>query len=311
MPGSPARISAGYDRSFEEIVADARRRRLADRAGAVGHDLLEAAVVAGGDERRQHGRVATVGDPPRVDGQLDQVSSETADLVELAVDAWRVTDGRFDPTVLPALVAAGYDRSFEEIVADGPGPVGEPAPAAGGEGVVVDHQARTVAMPAGVQLDLGGIGKGRAADLVATELLEAGAEGACVNLGGDVRLVGEPPGGTGWLVGIEHPLDGELIVTLALREGAVATSTTAHRRWADDAHHIIDPATGRPARSDLVSVTIVAGEAAWAEVVAKAALLAGFDAAPALVERLGSHRASLVDTYGKAWSLPGLEAYAA
>ena len=279
--------------------------------GAAGH--LEAAEVRLDELESRWSRFRPDSDLCRVNeacGEPVPVSDETAELVELAVDAWRVTEGRFDPTVLPALVAAGYDRTFTRLETEGPGPTGPPEPAAGGDGVVVDRDHGTVSMPRGVRLDLGGIGKGRAADLVATELAEAGAEGVCVNLGGDLRVLGEGPNGTGWLVGVEHPLEAELMVTLALREGAVATSTTTRRRWGDSAHHLIDPTTGRPAETDLVAVTVVAAEAAWAEVVAKAALLAGLQAAPALVESLGL-TGLMVDSYGTAWSLPGLEAYAA
>ena len=95
-------------------------------------------------------------------------------------------------------------------------------------------------------------------------------------------------------------------MTLALADGAVATSTTAYRRWGDDAHHLIDPATGRPARTDLLAVTVVAGEAAWAEVIAKAALLAGLDGAPTVIGDLGL-TGLLVDVDGNVWTLPGLE----
>jgi thiamine biosynthesis lipoprotein len=262
-------------------------------------------------------------------GQPVTVQPETAELVELALAAWALTDGRFDPTVLPALVAAGYDRSFALLAARGPaGAPGPAQPAPGCAAVEVRAGDRTVHVPPGVQLDLGGIGKGRGADLVAAELLAQGATGACVNLGGDVRVVGSPPaaspsaevdevdevGKTGWVdevgqawtIAVEHPLEPAPIVTLALASGAVATSTTSYRRWGEDAHHLIDPATGRPARTDLLAVTVVAAEAAWAEVVAKAALLAGFDAAGRVIGDLGL-TGLLVDTQGDAWTLPGLE----
>ena len=248
-------------------------------------------------------------------GQPVTVQPETAELVELALAAWALTDGRFDPTVLPALVAAGYDRSFAVLAARGP--AGAPGPAQPAPGcAAVEVRAGTVHVPPGVQLDLGGIGKGRGADLVAAQLLAQGATGACVNLGGDVRVAGSPPAaspsaevdevGEAWTIAVEHPLEPATIVTLALAGGAVATSTTAYRRWGEDAHHLIDPATGRPARTDLLAVTVVAAEAAWAEVVAKAALLAGFDAAGRVIGDLGL-TGLLVDTQGDAWTLPGLE----
>ncbi len=244
----------------------------------------------------------------RAGGEPVAVARDTADLIELAVAAWVLTEGRFDPSVLPALVAAGYDRTFTLLAARGPVPVGPGDPAPGCAGVTVVRDTGIVQVPDGVQLDLGGIGKGRGADLVATELLALGATGACVNLGGDVRVAGIGPEAGAWTIGVDHPFEPSSIVTLALREGAVATSTTAYRRWGDDAHHLIDPVTGLPARTDLAAVTVLAAEAVWAEVVAKAALLAGLDAAPGLIAGLGL-TGLLVDTEGIAWTLPGLEEF--
>ena len=205
------------------------------------------------------------------------VSAETYALVERAVDAWRRTDGRYDPTVLPAVVAAGYDRDFDAVVAEGPGPVHEPAPAPGCAGIVLDPVVRTVAVPRGVAIDLGGIGKGYAADLVSREL-GADADGVLVNLGGDLRARGDAPEPHGWVVAVDDPLDTGATGLLAIREGAVATSTRLRRAWRRDGyelHHLIDPRTGRPASSGLASVTIVAGEAWRAEVVAKAVFVGG------------------------------------
>lgn len=245
------------------------------------------------------------------DGEAVEVRRETIELVELALAAWALTGGRFDPSVLPALVAAGYDRSFTLLAGRGPVVAPEPGePAPGCSAVEVAAAARTIRLPAGVQLDLGGIGKGHAADLVASELLANGATGACVNLGGDVRVRGLPPAEGGWTVGVEHPLVPAIVATLALAEGAVATSSTGYRRWGDGAHHLIDPATGHPACTDLQAVTVVAGEAAWAEVVAKAALLAGAAEAPGVISDLGL-TGVLVDVEGIVWMLPGLEAYLA
>ena len=114
------------------------------------------------------------------------VSGETYALVERSVDAWRRTGGRYDPTVLSAVVAAGYDRDFDAVAAEGPGPAREPAPAPGCADIVLDPVVRTVAVPRDVAIDLGGIGKGYAADLVSREL-RADADGVLVNLGGDLR----------------------------------------------------------------------------------------------------------------------------
>jgi thiamine biosynthesis lipoprotein len=207
-----------------------------------------------------------------------------------AIALWYVTDGRFDPTIRAALEACGYDRTFRLVAANGP-PVPYTQAAPGCDGVRVDHASCTVTLPLGVQLDLGGIGKGFAADVVATGLVERGAVGACVALGGDVRVAGSPADGTEWLVPIEDPLDeSRLIGTRALVNQAVVTSTTRFRRWRRGEHlmhHLIDPAAGTPARTGVTAVVVQADEAWWAEGIAKAALVAGTEDGIDLLERLG------------------------
>jgi thiamine biosynthesis lipoprotein len=219
------------------------------------------------------------------------VSQATLDLVALAVAAWERTDGRFDPTVGDAVVAAGYDRTFSELGIDGPPTTRQPTRVPGCSGIVVDHAGGTVTVPTGMRLDLGGIGKGRAADLTATLLAEAGALGAVVDLGGDVRTIGVAPEADQWVITVGDPDTPETTLvavgiagapdrgaTASLGGGAVATSTTLRRRWQGPdgpAHHLIDPATSRPSVSGVVMATVVAADATWAEVFAKAALLAG------------------------------------
>ncbi|MEU0108392.1 FAD:protein FMN transferase [Streptomyces sp. NPDC006251] len=217
-------------------------------------------------------------------GQWVKLSVPTVALIGRAVQAWGATGGLYDPTVLPALEAAGYDRSFETLdPEDGTQPAAAAAP--GCAGIEIDHDR--VRLPAGVRLDLGGIGKGYAADLVAAELLDWGAEGACVNLGGDVRVAGRAPAPDGWTVAVDDHLHPEQDLSwVALADGAVASSTRLRRRWqrgGRELHHLIDPRTGRPAESSVAAVTVVAAQAHWAEILAKAALIAGLRAGSELL----------------------------
>jgi FAD:protein FMN transferase len=229
-------------------------------------------------------------------GGAVEVSPETAQIVRRCVEAWHLTEGLFDPTVLAAVESAGYDRSFEQVAraseATPRRPVPNlptPAPAPGCAGIEVD--GAVVRLPAGVRLDLGGIGKGYAADLLAYELRQRGATGACVNLGGDVRASGPARAGSGWTIGVNDPFErGSDLTRITLDEGAVATSSRLRRRWrrgSQEQHHLIDPRTGEPSRSSLVSVTVVAAQTHWAEILAKAALIAGKDAGSALLDAHG------------------------
>jgi thiamine biosynthesis lipoprotein len=184
-------------------------------------------------------------------------------VLELALDARERTGGRFDPTVHDALVAAGYDRTFEQVAPDGAATA--VAARCGGR---VRVTGRTVELEPGTHLDFGGIGKGYTVDRAAAILSAAGP--ALVDAGGDIAAVGRPDA-LGWRVGVEH-------LTLSLENAAVATSGRDRRRWVRDGqerHHLIDPATGRPAESDLLRVSVVADTAVEAEVLAKSLFLAG------------------------------------
>jgi thiamine biosynthesis lipoprotein len=199
------------------------------------------------------------------EGRPVRVSTDTARIVQRAAEAWEVTGGLFDPTLRQAM----------------------PAPGCAG----IEVEGDVVALPAGLRLDLGGIGKGYAADQVAYELRKNGATGACVNLGGYVRVSGPYSGDTGWAVDIDDPFDAEdELTTVTLTEGAVATSRRRQRRWrraGEEPHQLIDPRTGRPSDSSLVAVTVVAAQTHWAEVLAKAALVGGEDDGRRLLEAHG------------------------
>jgi FAD:protein FMN transferase len=216
------------------------------------------------------------------DGRI-QAGPELLELVQLALEARDSTGGRFDPTVLPALLAAGYDRSFDAVAADGEVPAEPPARCGGG--VRVDAASGTIELDPDVQLDLGGIAKGWIADRLSSRLDAHGP--ALVNLGGDISASRRPAGGV-WTVGVDVPA-GQ--VTLALEGGGLATSGRDRRRWlrgGEERHHAIDPATGRPSATDLVRVTAVAGSGVEAEIHATALLLAGEHPARAEADRLGA-----------------------
>lgn len=220
-------------------------------------------------------------------GQQVEVSAETVLLVGLAVAGWEGTNGLFDPAVLPALVAAGYDRDFAalSVAADSALPV-VPTPSPGCAGVEIDVARSLVRVPAGVSLDFGGVAKGLAADMVVTDLLDGGVAGACVNIGGDLRAEGVSPHRGGWLVGVEPPPGVGTLGTLRIRGGAVATTSRRRRTWGGSPrlHHLIDPKSGLPADTGLQAVTVVAEEGWQAEVLAKAAFLAGPTGGPTLLD---------------------------
>lgn len=214
--------------------------------------------------------------------------------VRAALWAARHSEGLVDPTLLGALKRAGYAASMAGAGRDAK-PLLAPTPRATHgahadpsgvwQEVRVDDVTGTISRPPGVRLDLGGTGKGYAADLAAEVL--SGAPRWLIDCGGDLCV-----GGTGGAqeVQIAGPGDAQL-VALRLAEGAVATSGTHARRWTDAdgavAHHLLDPATGDPAWTGLAQVTAIAGTVLTAETLAKTALLRGPDGARALLRLQG------------------------
>ena len=251
--------------------------------------LVDLAVARVRDLERRWSRFRPDSEISRANGRAGEwttVSPETVALVERAELARRRTGGRFDPTLLHDVVAAGYDRSFDELAGSPTGPDDDtprpmPLESTGKSGgpVLVDRAASAILVPRGVGFDPGGMGKGFAADLVVGELLGEAAGGACVNLGGDVRVAGVGPDGGDWIISVDDPRDpGESTVAeLHLADGAVATSSRCRRRWArtdgTPAHHLIDPSTHRPAETPTLAATVVASEAWVAEALAKIAFL--------------------------------------
>jgi thiamine biosynthesis lipoprotein len=196
--------------------------------------------------------------------------------------------------MLDQLVELGYDRTWSEVQTrwipadDHVVQTNRPACEVG---IELYPDICAVQLPDGARFDPGGIGKGLAADMVAAALLDAGAESAQIELGGDVRLVGRAWNGGDWVVDVDDTdHGGGVAATIGIPEGGVATSSTMRRRWRRgevEVHHLLDARTGRPAVTDLDAVTVAAPTLWWAEVVAKVALMAGADAGRRLLEHHG------------------------
>jgi thiamine biosynthesis lipoprotein len=204
-------------------------------------------------------------------GRWIEVSEPFAELLWRSLLGAARTEGLFDPTVLPALVAAGYDRDWEELMADGPPPVTTATVRPAWSKVRL--RGPRVRLPAGAALDFGGIAKGWAVD-IATEAA-AHLPWAMVSAGGDLRLVGTPPS-EALDVTVEDPWqDGVEAARLSLQGGALATSSVACRTWGPGLHHVIDPRTARPARTHVIQATVWAETCADAEILSTWSLLTG------------------------------------
>ena len=220
-------------------------------------------------------------------------------VLQASLWAARVSEGLVVPTILPALELAGYNRPFDAIAAQTSADVLE-APTEPGivpdwRAIRCDAHTRSVLLPAGVRLDLGGVAKGWAADRALRQLRDAGP--ALIDAGGDIAVSAPPRGSRGWAIGVANPREPDReLALLCLARGGVATSGSDYRRWRRAGHwqhHLIDPRTGRPADTDILSATVVAPSALEAEVAAKVALFLGQRAGLAWLDTR-SHLAGLL-----------------
>jgi FAD:protein FMN transferase len=225
----------------------------------------------------------------RSQGRWFPVSPTLWDALDKARWAFSATEGLFDPTVHDRLVDLGYDRTFRDMAATGIEELSASMAPIGFGAVVFDDKARAIQLPNDRAIDLGGIGKGLAADLVTAFAIAKGATSVCLGLGGDIRVRGPgPDADAAWNIQIQHPVDDRVLGSFPLIDEALVQSTTLFRRWergGRSVHHLIDPRTGQPSETDLVGA-VVTGVNAWlAEVVAKSAILLGSTAGLALLIR--------------------------
>ncbi|HET9910909.1 MAG TPA: FAD:protein FMN transferase [Anaerolineales bacterium] len=207
-----------------------------------------------------------------------QVSETLWSVLQAARNAEQLTDGLVTPTLLDAIIEAGYDRPFEvlpHLAPDTADPVlAAPQPLTA---LALNNLARSVILPSGMSLDFGGIAKGWSAHQAMKRLQFEGP--ALVNAGGDIAISGPRADGSSWPIGITNPFNRkEELETLFLNGCGVATSGKDRRRWTRDGilrHHIIDPATNQPADTDLLTVTVIAPNVMEAEAAAKAAFILG------------------------------------
>jgi FAD:protein FMN transferase len=265
-------------------------------------------------------------------GRPFTASADLYTVVASAMEMVARTDGLFNPTILPALLAAGYTRSFDEIgqreiaASDGGGQDALQWRGGRWREVLLDAQTRTITAPTGVALDLGGVAKGWAADEVARRFLSA-FPAYLIDLGGDLRVWGEPEAGKGWLIGIEDPRvapgpgedatapEPRYLAAVELRHGGIATSGPARRWWlraGQRMHHLIDPRSGQPVEPNMgqraiLSWTVLAPTAIEADVYAKVAFLRGYpDGLTTLPDGMAGLCVFEDGTYAAS---PGLEAY--
>ncbi len=233
----------------------------------------------------------------REDSELSQINHSNGFPVIVSADFWEVlqialaaeksSEGLVSPAILESLVMAGYQSSFDRMAPEqviSQHTDGRKVQSTSATGW--DAADQKIELPPGVKLDFGGIVKGWAADKAMRRIKNYGA--ALVDAGGDIAISGLQSNGQPWPVGILDPFNQDThIEVLQLGNCGVATSGTDYRHWiqnGNEKHHIIDPRTGNPAETDVLSVTVVAPSVIDAEIAAKVVLISGSEAGMAWLE---------------------------
>lgn len=224
------------------------------------------------------------------------VSQDTCRVLSLALEWTKKTGGTFDVTIAPVVAAWGFggegehrvpsSDTLEELLS------------------LVDSSALTLTettaalSKSGMEIDLGGIAKGYAAGQAEQVLREQGVESALLDLGGNITVIGSKPDGSAWRVAVQDPIDlTSTVGTLSLRDCSAVTSGGYQRNFEQDGvtyHHIIDPRTGYPADSGLLSATVVCTDPALGDLLSTATFVLGEEDALSLWRAEGGFELILV-----------------
>ena len=235
------------------------------------------------------------------------VSSETLELVLRAFEMAALTEGGFNIAVGPAVEAWSVTER-QHIPSQGE--LQALKPLVDWTTIQIDRKARTIFLPKpGMRIDVGGIGKGYAADRAVVVMRKAGAQGGVIALSGDIKTFGDLPGMNGFPVGIRHPRqEGALVATIDLKNEAISTAGDYERYFEQDGvryHHILDPQSLQPARK-CQSVTVIAAEGTVADGLDTGIFVLGPERGMALVERLPDVEAVIIDDQGRMTVSSGL-----
>ncbi len=235
------------------------------------------------------------------------VSGETIELIDRALNIAHLTEGGFNIAVGPAVEA--WSITEQERVAP-EAELEQLKPLVDYRKIELDKTQRTIFLPqAGMRIDVGGIGKGYAADRAAEAMRRAGAKGGVVALSGDIKAFGSLPGAKGFPVGIQHPRrEGDVLALIELVDEAISTAGDYERYFERDGvryHHILDPDTLQPSRA-CQSVTVIAADGIMADGLDTGLFVLGPERAMTLVEQLPGVEAVIVDAGGRVSVSSGL-----
>lgn len=235
------------------------------------------------------------------------LSGNAAELMAQALELCRRTGGALDISVYPIVRAWGFTTGSYQVPDEET--IQSLLPLVDYTQIQYDAATGVVTLPEGMEIDLGSVAKGYAGQLAAQMLRNSGVESALLNLGGNVQTVGAKPDGSPWQIGIKDPKGEGAMMVLSIADQAVVTSGGYERYFEQDGQtywHIMDPFTGHPADSGLISVTIVGDEGVVCDGLSTALFVMGLEKAADLWAQSGDFEAVFVTASGEVYITEGL-----
>ena len=235
------------------------------------------------------------------------LTGKASSLMEQALEICRRTDGALDLSIYPIVRAWGFTTGCYQVPDEAE--IQALLPLVDYRKIQYDAADGDVTLPEGMKIDLGSVAKGYAGQLVAQMLREHGVQSALLSLGGNVQTVGAKPDGSPWKIGIKDPQGEDAMMVLSVEDQAVVTSGGYERYFEQDGQtywHIMDPSTGHPADSGLISVTIVGDEGVVCDGLSTALFVTGLEKAADLWAQSGDFEAVFVTASGEVYITEGL-----
>lgn len=235
------------------------------------------------------------------------LTGKASSLMEQALEICRRTDGALDLSIYPIVRAWGFTTGSYQVPDEAE--IQALLPLVDYRKIQYDAATGTVTLLEGMEIDLGSVAKGYAGQLAAQMLREHGVQSALLNLGGNVQTVGAKPDGSPWQIGIKDPQGEDAMMVLSVEDQAVVTSGGYERYFEQDGQtywHIMDPSTGHPADSGLISVTIVGDEGVVCDGLSTALFVMGLEKAADLWAQSGDFEAVFVTASGEVYITEGL-----
>ena len=208
-------------------------------------------------------------------GERISLDRDTSALLDRSLEISHMTQGAFDPLMLPVMELWGFTDKHYAVPSEDD--IKKALSLTDVQGLHLENGTAYLT-PEGCKADLGGIAKGYASGAAADMMREMGVSSGILSLGGNIRTIGEKPDGSPWRVAVRMPFDEGFLGIVEVRDKAVVTSGGYERYFEENGklyHHIIDPKTGCPADSGLMSVTVVSGDDTLADALSTALFVMG------------------------------------